>query len=45
MKQYFRNKPIKWDFKYWHTCASKTGYLFQFDLYSGKKANAEENLG
>ena len=27
MKQYVKNKPIKWGFKFWFRCASKTGYL------------------
>ena len=24
MKQYIKNKPIKWDFKYWYRCDSET---------------------
>lgn len=35
MKQYMKNKPIKWGFKMWARCCSKTGYLFQFDYYTG----------
>ena len=45
MKQYVENKPVKWGFKFWYGCASETGYLYQFDLYLGKKEGAEENLG
>ena len=45
MRQYLKNKPIKWGFKFWYRCASKTGYLYQFDLYLGKKESREENLG
>ena len=45
MKQYVKNKPIKWGFKFWFRCASKTGYLYQLDLYLGKKEKTEENLG
>ena len=26
MKQYVKNKPIKWGFKYWYRCDSETGY-------------------
>ena len=44
MKQYAKNKPIKWGFNFWYCCASKTGYLYQFDLCLGKKESAEENL-
>ena len=36
-KQYMKNKPIKWAFKWWCQCFSKTGYLYEFDLYLGKK--------
>ena len=36
-KQYMKNKPIKWAFKWWCQCCSKTGYLYEFDLYLGKK--------
>ena len=37
MKQYVKNKTIKWGFKFWFRCASPTGYLYQLDLYLGKK--------
>ena len=40
MKQYIKNKPIKWGFKWWCMCESKTGYLYQFDLYLGKNSDA-----
>lgn len=46
LKQYVKGKPIKFGFKCWCRCAAKTGYLYQLDLYLGKKAkNAEGNLG
>ena len=45
MKQYVKNKPITWGFKFQFHCASKTGYLYQLDLYLGKKEKTEENLG
>nr|XP_033799977.1 piggyBac transposable element-derived protein 4-like [Geotrypetes seraphini] len=45
MKQYIKNKPIKWGFKMWCRCDSKTGYLYQFDLYTGKKTDTEHGLG
>lgn len=46
MKQYVKGKPIRWGFKMWCRCDSETGYLFQFDLYTGKKgANSEMGLG
>ncbi|GFS46856.1 chimeric ERCC6-PGBD3 protein [Trichonephila inaurata madagascariensis] len=45
MKQYIKNKPIKWGFKMWCRADSSTGYLFEFDLYTGKKMNTEVELG
>ena len=44
-KQYVKKKPIRWGFKIWYRCASETGYLYQFDLYLGKKESTEEILG
>ena len=40
-----KNKPIKWGFKFWYHCTSKTGYLYQFDLYLDKKESREKNFG
>ena len=45
MKQYIKSKPIKWGFKMWCRCDSRTGYLYEFDLYTGKKVDAEQGLG
>ena len=36
-EKYVKNKPIKWCFKFWYRCASKTGYFYKFDLL-GKNA-------
>ncbi|KAL0811686.1 hypothetical protein ABMA28_009133 [Loxostege sticticalis] len=45
-KQYMLAKPIKRGFKVWCRCDSKTGYLYQFDTYTGKdQATNEEGLG
>ena len=44
MKQYVKNKPIKWGSTFWYRCANETGYLYQFGLYLGKTESAEENL-
>ena len=33
MKQYVKNKPIKWVFKCWNRCDSETGYVYQLELY------------
>ena len=45
MKQYVKNKPIKWGFKFWFRCGSKTGYLQEIDMYHGKKQQVEHSLG
>ena len=45
MQQYMKNKPIKWGFKFWFRCGSKSGYLYKFDMYLGKKGNTEFGLG
>ena len=43
-KQYIKNKPIKWGFKYWCRCDSETGYVYQLELYQGRKEKRELNL-
>ena len=40
-----KNKPIKWSFKWWCRSCSKTGYLYEFDLYLRKKEKTELGLG
>ena len=45
MKQYIKSKPIKWDFKFWFCCTGKSGYLYQMDIYLGRKQTPEFNLG
>ncbi|CAH2106616.1 unnamed protein product [Euphydryas editha] len=46
MKQYMPKKPIKRGYKCWARCDSKSGYLYQFQLYTGKIGNTtEKNLG
>ena len=45
MRQYIKNKPIKWGFKFWFCCGSKSEYLYQFDMYLGKKSEPEFGLG
>ena len=44
-KQYRKNKPIKWVLKWWYRCCSKTRYLYEFDLYLGKKEKTELGFG
>ena len=44
-KQYLKNKPIKWGFKWWCRACSDTGYLYEFQLYLGKNESPEYGLG
>ena len=41
-RQYIRNKPTKWGFKYW-VLADVTGYTVDFDLYIGKGGTVSSN--
>ena len=45
MKQYIKSKPIKWGFRFWFRCLSKSGYLKQMDIYLGRKQTPGFNLG
>ena len=45
MKHYIKSKPIKWGFKFWFRCLSKSGYLYEMDIYLGRKQTPEFNLG
>ena len=45
IRQYMKNKPIKWGFKFWFHCGAKSDYLYEFDIYLGKKGNTEFGLG
>ena len=45
MKQYIKNKPIKWGIKFWLRSDAATGYLYEFDIYTGRKDSRELGLG
>ena len=45
MRQYMKNKPIRWGFKFWFRCGAKSGYLNEFYIHLGKKGNTEFGLG
>ena len=45
IRQYLKMKPVRWSCKWWFRCVSSNGYLYEFDLYLGKKQNIEVNLG
>jgi hypothetical protein len=42
--QYMKDKPTKWGFKMWKLC-DITGYLYCFDIYTGKKDTVKSNFG
>ena len=35
-KQYIKEKPIKWEIKSFILCKSKTGYIFNVEIYTGR---------
>ena len=45
MKRYIKNKPIKWGFKVWERCGASSTYLYDFDIYTGRKNQPELGLG
>lgn len=42
LKQYMPNKPVKSGFKIWARCDSNSGYLYEYEIYTGKKDNLTE---
>ena len=46
IKQYMKNKPVKYGFKIWCCATSKTRYVYNLIVYEGRKGQkAEKNLG
>ena len=45
MCQFIKNNPINWGFKFWCHCGSKSGYMYEFDMYLEKKTNTDFCLG
>ena len=44
MRQHIKNKLIKWGFRMWYRCTPKTSYLYEFDIYTGRKERTEFGL-
>ncbi|KAK3764943.1 hypothetical protein RRG08_045745 [Elysia crispata] len=42
-KQYIKNKPTPWGFKVWCLAEAETGYLLNFQVYTGKTATQPEH--
>ena len=45
MKQHIKSKPKKWSFKFLIHCSSESSYLYQVDIYLGRKQTPAFNLG
>ena len=47
MRQYVKTKPVKWGFKLWMRCGSKSGYTYEMDVYTGKvpTGNQSQSVG
>ena len=45
MRQHIKNIPIKLGFRVWYRCTPKTGYLYDFNIYTGRKETTEFGLG
>ena len=45
MKQYLKQKPIKWGFKMWVRASLISRYVYEVDLYTRKKPNVVKGLG
>lgn len=43
LKQYMSNKPVKRGINAWMRADATTGYVYAFDVYTGKKGNEVEN--
>ena len=43
--KYIKSKPIKLGFKFWFCCLSKSGYLYQMNMYLRRKKTPEFDLG
>ena len=45
MQQHFKDKLIKGGLRIWYRAAPKTGYLYEFDICTGRKETTEFGLG
>ena len=45
VKQYIKQKPIKRGYKVWVLADTSTGYVYNFDIYSGKSMERQVPLG
>lgn len=45
IKQYMPMKPVKRGYKVWIRADAKTGYVYQFELYTGKREDSSNGYG
>ena len=43
MRQFIRNKAVRFGFKLWVMAESSTGYTLDFSVYTGRRGNSTEN--
>ena len=43
MKQYYKEKPVKWGIKVWMLADSTNGFCYNFEVYVGKIENEDKN--
>ena len=43
MRQYIKDKPTKWGFKLWVLADSSNGYTWNFDVYTGRDKDGNDN--
>ena len=43
MKQFIKDKPFRWDFKFWVFACPETGYTYKFEVYTGKRLTKTNN--
>ncbi|CAF1505516.1 unnamed protein product [Adineta ricciae] len=44
-KQYIKDKPVKRGYKVWALADASTGYIYNFEIYTGKSAERQMPLG
>lgn len=43
MKQFIKDKLVRWGFKFWVLACPETGYTYKFEVYTGKRLTKTNN--